>query len=248
MDHVFLETFSSLPRQGPGSFKSTEKAYKSCANLPDNANILDIGCGRGKQTFDLATLSKGTITAIDINEPFIEMVNQEAVRLGLSNRLIASVCDMNDIPYALQSFDLIWSEGAVYIMGFEKGLYLWKPFLKKNGYLVISDVAWFKTEIPEEVKEFWAMECPDLDVKDAASNIKSIEKAGYRLIDSFKLPEEAWWNDFYTPLQKRIQTLREKYSDDQKAIDVLEMIQHEIDMYKKYHEYYGYMFYVMQNG
>jgi hypothetical protein len=73
-----------------------------------------------------------------------------------------------------------------------------------------------------------------------------VRKAGYELIDHFVLPEAAWWDDYYCPLEKRIALLREKYSHDPGILGQLAEAQKEIDLYKRYADTYGYVFYLMR--
>ncbi|WHY99634.1 hypothetical protein [Peribacillus simplex] len=48
---------------------------------------------------------------------------------------------MFDMGFKTETFDLIWAEGSIYIIGFQKGLKVWKPFLNRGGYLVCSEVS-----------------------------------------------------------------------------------------------------------
>ena len=70
----FWEVHSNLPREGPGDNESTKKAYLMLKDLPENPRILDIGCGPGMQTIELAKLSGGQIVAVDNHQPFLEQL------------------------------------------------------------------------------------------------------------------------------------------------------------------------------
>ncbi len=61
----FYELFESLPRCGPGDNKSTRRAYHVLKDVPQQPCILDIGCGPGVQTLELARVSNGRIVALD---------------------------------------------------------------------------------------------------------------------------------------------------------------------------------------
>ena len=142
------------------------------------------------------------------------------------------------------SFDAIWSEGAIYIIGFEKGLQAWQPFLKKGGYLAVTELSWIKPAPPVEAKTFWNENYPH--IRSREENLALLQQAGYLEVGHFVLPESAWWQDYYNPLEKRIATLKEQYRDNDEALAFLDNSQREIDLYRKYSEWYGYVFYIMQ--
>lgn len=140
--------------------------------------------------------------------------------------------------------DVIWSEGAIFIIGFNEGLKKWKPFLKREGYLVVSEISWIKENIPNEIKEFWEEGYPSMN--NIESNLKLAEQCGYKIIDYFTIPESSWWNNYYRHLEQRISILRKSHGNSEEWVNHLNNTQKEIEMYKKYSDYYGYVFYVMQ--
>ena len=140
--------------------------------------------------------------------------------------------------------DVIWSEGAIYIICFEEGLKKWKPFLKKDGYIVVSELSWIKENPPKEIKDFWESDYPGMN--DIEGNLKIVEKRGYKIIDYFTIPEASWWDNYYNYLEKRISNLKEIHGDSEEWINRLNSTQKEIEMYRKYSEYYGYVFYIIQ--
>lgn len=243
MKEFFYEVFDNLPRQGPGSDEHTRKAFHIIPTLPPNPKIVDIGCGTGNQTLELARISFGDVTGFDNYRPYIEILNKKIATEGLEN-CRAFVNDMFELDLEEESIDLIWSEGAIYIMGFENGLLQWKKFLKSGGYLVISEIAWFEERRPKECQEFWDKEVPDMLMPDDQKRI--IDECGYELVESFSLPSDVWWGYYYLPLQKNIDRLRQKYADNVEKLNDLDEVQLEIDIFKKYHDYYGYMFYIMR--
>jgi SAM-dependent methyltransferase len=244
MDPLFYEIFEALPRQGPGDALSTQKAFQKLADLPQHPEILDVGCGVGKQTFVLAKLTSGNITALDNHPPFIETLKRNLSQAGHPDRIKCVVGDMAAMDFKNGSFDLIWSEGSVFIIGFAQALASWKKFLRPNGYLVVSDLVWFKQDAPQEIKDFFAQIDPN--IKYYKDIYPLIDSAGYKLIDYFPLPDESWWTDFYTPLEDVLAEKKLKYRGDQAAQAILDPLQLEMDMHKKYRAYYGYGFYIMQ--
>jgi SAM-dependent methyltransferase len=245
MDPLFYEIFEALPRQGPGDDASTQKAFGKLTDLPKQPEILDVGCGAGKQTMVLARLTSGKITALDNHPPFIEPLKRSLSQAGYQDRVKCVVGDMAAMDFKDGSFDLIWSEGAVFIIGFEQALKSWKRLLRPNGYLVVSDLVWFNTDAPQEVKDFFTRLDPN--IKYYKDIYPLIDSAGYKLVDYFPLPDESWLRYYYTPLEKVLAEKKIKYRGDPAAQAIIEPLQLEMEMYKKYRAYYGYGFYIMQN-
>ena len=242
---VFYELFRGMPRQGPGNNRYTRQAYELLSGLPLQPRILDIGCGTGMQTLELAKISGGHVTALDNYQPFLDSLTATAAARGIAARITAVNGSMFELPFAGSAFDVIWSEGAIFVIGFEKGLGEWKPFIRPNGYLVVSELAWITPRRPDEVRAYMEGEYPA--IKNDAENQEIIRRAGYHTVDSFILPEDAWREDYYKPMQARVDSLKPKYAGDREASEVLDSFQREIDMYRDYSRYYSYMFYVMQS-
>ena len=241
---IFFEVHSGLPREGPGDNESTKKAYLMLHNLPENPRILDIGCGPGMQTITLAKLSNSRIEAVDNHQPFLEQLEKNAEKEGVSEKITAVNGDMCALDYEDGSFDMVWCEGAIFIIGFEKGLREWKTLLAAKGYLVVSEMSWLTFNPPEEVKKFLTEAYPA--IKTINENLAAIKKTGYRVISHFVLPKESWWTHYYTPIEAKLPSLKLKYTDDKEALAHLAAEELEIDMFRKYSDYYGYVFYVMQ--
>jgi SAM-dependent methyltransferase len=241
---IFFEIHNDLPRQGPGSIQSTLHAFRSVDPSDKQLNILDIACGPGMAAIELARLGHH-LTAIDSHEPFIEILLTRAKEEHLSDCITASVGDMFCLEKSVapNTFDVIWSEGAIYIIGFERGLTEWKKFLKKDGYLVCSELSWLTSDPPFEAREFWSKNYPGM--RSPEQNFETIRKCGYELVDSFVLDEKDW-NEYYGPMEKQIQELKIKYKEHQEAENVLDEQQSEIDLYKKYSNSYSYVFYIMK--
>lgn len=153
---IFFQIHSGLPREGPGSKVSTQRAFSNIQDLPAKPMILDIGCGPGAQTLGLAQLSTGLIYALDNHGPFIEGLKKQVRRHQLTERVFPLLGDMRALPFDNEHFDLIWAEGYIYTIGVEQGLTRWRPYLKKRGYLAFSDVAWLRENPPGELRDFWS--------------------------------------------------------------------------------------------
>ena len=243
-EEIFFEIHRDNPREGPGSFEATRKAYSLLNNLPDKPIILDIGCGPGQQTMDLASLSAGTIYAIDNYELYLQALQTRINQKGLADRVFPQTGDMNALSFDPAYFDIIWAEGSIYIMGFENGLTSWQPYLKPEGYIAVTEISWLKNKPPPDLVSFWDDAYPAL--QDQEGNISIIQRTGYNLIDHFVLPPEAWWNDYYFHIEKKLSSLKTKYHKDAEALKIIAVEELEIDLFKKYSDYYGYVFYIMQ--
>jgi len=239
----FFELHEDLYRQGPGRDEYTRKAFELIPHR-DHPRILDIGCGPGGQTMELARLTNGTIIALDIHQPFLDEVTARAVDLGFADRITTINKSMTEMDFPTEHFDIIWSEGSIYNIGFEKGLKEWRRLIKPGGCLAVHEMTWLQPNPPAEIKTFWEQEYPAITTID--NNIAIINKCGYDLLGHFPLPEDAWWEFYYNPLQQRLNQYRKQHQDDPEKMEIINWEQREIDLYKKYNQWYGSVFYVMK--
>lgn len=241
---IFFEIHKDLPREGPGSIESTRRAFHLLKELPEKPAILDVGCGPGMQTILLARLSQGHVIGLDNHQPYLDRLEMKAREEELSDRIRTVNGSMFEMRFEKEYFDVIWAEGAIYIMGFEKGLKEWRHFLKVGGYMAVTEVSWLRDSPPQELFDFWDKAYPQ--IKSIDENLSLIEECGYCVISHFTLPEKAWWDDYYYPLEKRVRMLRKKYAGNKKALALLDEEDSEIELYRKYSKWYGYVFYIMQ--
>lgn len=190
---------------------------------------------------ELARLSKGKIVALDNHPPFLDRVNKEARARGLSQYIKTLNLDMNAMDFEPESFDLIWAEGALYLMGFENGLRVCRPMLKKYGYIGVTELVWLKDD-PSPVAREWAKEYAAM--KDVPDNLRLFEKSGYEVIGHFTLPVSSWLEDYYDPMQGRIDELRKKYKSQAAALEVIDSAQREINGFKSSSGEVGYEFFI----
>jgi len=204
--------------------KYTRKAFQMIPEF-DNPGILDVGCGRGVPTMELARLSKGQITGLDINQTFLDELTKKIKDAGLSNRVRTMRCSMLEMDFPAESFDLIWAEGSIWRIGFERGLKEWRRFLKPNGFLAVHD-----------------------DVVDLEKKLRKIPHSGYKPLGHFIVPSDAWRLEYYGPLERLIQDVRAEHTDDPKALDLLDEDQREVEVFKTNPEMYGSVFLMMQKA
>jgi ubiquinone/menaquinone biosynthesis C-methylase UbiE len=224
--------------------KYTRKAFQILPKL-DKPRILDVGCGSGVPTMELARLSNGEMVGLDINQPLLDILARNIEKAGLSDRVKAVKCSMLDMTFPDESFDVIWAEGSTFIIGFERALKEWRRFLKPKGFLVVHEMIWSRPDPPQEAYNYWKGLAAS-GIRTVPEYLEQISGSGYDLIGHFTLPEDAWWIEYYVPLENRIQELRLKYIDDPKALVILDKEQREIDIARKHHEWCGSAFFVMQ--
>lgn len=241
---IFMDIHSGLPRQGPGDDGSTARALALCKDLPTQPHILDVGCGPGMQTLALARHTAGPITAIDRFRQFLVELVAKAAAVGLSDRISTQQADMAALPFGPNAFDLIWSEGAIYIMGIVEALTAWRPLLRPGGYLAFSEAVWLKSNAPQAVSDFWQAEYPQLTTAEGVR--AKVQAAAYHVVGNFTLPARAWWDQYYTPLEAKLPALKAKYADDDGASEILAATRHEIDICRQYGDWYGYEFFIAQ--
>ena len=217
---TLLEIYQDHLRESFNTY--TRKAFQMLPEL-DKPHILDIGCGSGVPTIELAMLSNGQIIGLDIQQSLLDKLKRKIEELGVSNRVRTVKCSMFEIDFPDEIFDVIWAEGSISIIGFENGLKIWRRFLKPNGFLVVHD-----------------------DIKNIINKLAQIPGCGYTIQGYFTLPQDVWWINYYSPLENKIQKLREKYFDDSEALKILEEKQNEIEILKKNPKSYGSVFFIMQ--
>ncbi len=239
---LICEYFSGMERQGPGSQEQTIKALSFIDNLTNESLIADIGCGTGGQTMVLAQHAPGHITGIDLFPLFIELFNHNAAKLNLQSRINGVVGSMDNLSFLEEELDLIWSEGAIYNIGFERGLNEWRKFLKTGGYIAVTEASWFTDERPAEIDDFWQNAYPEIDT--IPNKVARMQKAGYIPVATFILPENCWIENFYVHQVKAQELFLKKYAGNMTAEAFIASEQHEAQLYYKYKAYYGYVFYI----
>lgn len=236
------EYFSTLERQGPGSPEMTVKALGFVDNLTPHSRIADIGCGTGGQTMVMAQHSPGYITGIDMLPLFIDLFNRNAGKLDLQERVKGIVGSMDNLPFREGELDLIWSEGAIYNIGFERGVNEWRKFLRKGGFLAVTEASWFTEERPSEIEEFWHDAYPEIDTIPV--KVALMQQAGYVPVATFILPENCWTEHYYVPQKRAAEIFLENHPGDTIARKLVANEQREAQLFNLYGQYYGYVFYI----
>ena len=242
MYDLIIETHVGLARQGPGSPDMIRKALSFIDDLDQISKVADLGCGTGGQAMVLAQHIAGEITGIDICPDFINVFNDTAKNLGLGERVHGIVGTIEELTFQKEEIDLVWSEGVIDAIGFEKGVTHWTGFLKKNGYIAVTSPSWLTDERPAEIENFWVAAVQGIST--VADNILTMQKAGYEFVASFVLPEKCWTENYFIPRDAAEKALLEKYAGNKTVEAYVKDDQYEVELYSKYKQYYGYVFYI----
>lgn len=242
---LLIDLHKGNKRQGPGGDEQTIQALQlaGLASSSEPLKIADIGCGTGASTLTLAEHLNADITAVDLFQDFLDILSANAEKRGVADKIKTLACSMEELPFEKGSLDVIWTEGAIYNMGFAKGVEHFKRFLKPGGILAASEITWLTNERPAEIQQHWDTEYPE--IATASDKIRVLEEHGFVLKGYFPLPESSWIENYYTPLENIFDGFIAKHdSDDAQAI--VEDEKAEIALYKKYKNYYSYGFYIAQ--
>lgn len=240
---LLTDLHKNAKRQGPGGDAETEKAIDlSMLDRSAPLKIADIGCGTGASTLLLARLLNARITAVDFLQEFLEVLEAGAEKMGLSEKITTLDCRMDNLPFGDEEYDVIWSEGAIYNVGFERGVKDWNRYLKVGGLLVVSEITWITDSRPSKLQKYWDGEYPEIDT--ASLKIGILEKNGYSPIGYFVLPEYCWLDNYYRPMQGRFEDFLNRNGNSEEAGAIVEWEKREIELYEKYKTYYSYGVYI----
>lgn len=202
--------------------KFTIRAFRTLPKK-EAPTILDIGCGSGVPTLELARQCNGNIIGLDIDRFLLDFLEEKIQKAGLSNRVRTIQCSMYELDFPDGSFDVIWAEGSIAVIGFKRGIKDWRQLIKSGGYLVVFDLS-----------------------KGLNEKLRHIASSGYELISYFEVTGETFWTEYYIPLQRHVNNLRREFREDVKALMVLEKEQLEINMVKCYPSKFDSIFFILR--
>lgn len=240
--NYLVDLHSGTGRQGPGSPEWTQKALSMLPAFCDTHRILDVGCGTGASTAVLWQHTEAQITAVDFFDVFLADLDIAVKKAGVSERVNIMQGDMNDLPFEPGSFDAVWSEGAIFVMGFENGIKTWRPLLKPGGIIAVSELCWTAEAPPKPCVDYWQATCPT--IVPVSKHLEMLQRQGYETIGHFILPKSAWQDEYYRVLRQRIGPFREKWKDNPDALQIATETEKEMKIHDEYGDFYSYAFYL----
>jgi ubiquinone/menaquinone biosynthesis C-methylase UbiE len=199
------------------------RAYQQIPPMP-KPRILDIGCGSGVPTLELARISDGEITGIDIDKAALSRLEEKAKKADLGHKVQVICGSLKNMDFPEASFDILWAEGSIFVIGFTQAIKTWKRFLKSGGYLVVHDA-----------------------VGNLEHKKRHVALAGYQLMDWFILGKEVWWHTYYEALDKQVRQIRQHHPTDPELLTALDNAEEEIQGYSKHPDRYQSVYLIMRN-
>jgi arsenite methyltransferase len=123
-------------------------------------HILDLGCGRGEETLEAASLTGalGLATGLDLTDAMIAKAIENAVGAGIKNAAFVQG-DIENLPFAGESFDGVMSNCVINHAPDKGKVYREiRRVLRTGGRFVVADAV-TKNPLPKDVKndpEAWA--------------------------------------------------------------------------------------------
>ncbi|WP_426367248.1 GNAT family N-acetyltransferase [Streptomyces sp. E-08] len=192
----FFALHHGLPRQGPGSDTTTRRLLALAGRLPARPRVLDLGCGPGRSALLLAAEAGAEVTAVDTHEPFLAELRETAAARGLDRSVRTLNADMGALPFPDGSFDLVWAESSVFVLGFDRALTEWRRLLAPGGTLVLTECVWTTGEPGPAARAFWE---DHYTLRTVAGNAEAAVAAGYHVLGTLPQPDGDW-DEYYVPL------------------------------------------------
>jgi SAM-dependent methyltransferase len=230
-------------RQGPGGDAQTRLAL-ALSRLEGRCGlrIADVGCGTGASTKILARELDGEIIAVDLLAPFLEALRESTRQADGLEHIETLEASMEALPFEEASLDAIWSEGAIYNMGFARGVREWARFIRPGGILAVSELTWLTAKRPRELQEHWSAAYPEVDT--ASAKLAVLEENGFSPLGYFPLPEQCWLDNYYRPLEGRFEAFLARHGHSPEAQAIVAEERREIALYETYSAHISYGFYI----
>jgi SAM-dependent methyltransferase len=243
IEQALFRLHDGLPRNSPGSEQSTVRALRRFGRMPRRARVIDLGCGNGASALVLARKLKAQVVAVDAHEPFLRVLRERSKVEGLDALVVPRHADFAALDEPAGSFDLLWSEGAAYVLGFEAALVKWRPLLKGGGRAAITELSWILDHPSDEARDYWSSVYPGM--RTVVGNCAAAERAGYTVIDTMTLSNKDW-RAYYHPMKARIAELRAEGELSAELAVVIEEAEREIATYEQHGDEFGYVFYLLE--
>lgn len=208
------------------------------ALLTPASRVLDMGCGLGEGSVNLAREFRSRITAIDLSEENIGFARKLAVKKSVSHLITFTAGNVCEADFSKEPFDLILAEGGVLsFVSREKGLSLAYRWLTPRGWLAFSDLILLAEKMPNDIKKIFGDE--KYRYESESSYRKFVAAAGFDIQFMCLVPQSGWDN-YYAHMARRLEDDKGFFGDKRiklafhKEIDVF----YRLEGYK----YVGYLY------
>ena len=110
--------------------------------------------------------------------------------------------------------------------------------------MAVSEISWLTATRPAEVEQYWTQKYAEIDT--ISNKIKVIEESSYLPVAHFVLPEDCWVENYYQPILERSEAFLQKYNYHEEVKHFIEEGRREADIYKRFKDYYSYVFYIIK--
>jgi SAM-dependent methyltransferase len=217
----FLEEKERVRRR---LLKFTRRAFRMLPAMV-RPRILDIGCGSGVPTLELARLSEGEIIALDIDRAPLDELARKAEAADVSARVKTVKASLVNIPFPAGRFDILWAEGSIAVLGFERGLEEWRRLLRPGGFLAVHD-----------------------EVGDVAKKLRQISACGYKLLGWFEIGRDVWRREYSEPLENLIARTVLSPGGEPELLEAVRAARREVEWFRKHRDRSSSAFFVMQKA
>lgn len=199
----FFVVHRDLPREGPGE---PADVHWVLGQIVPPARVCDAACGPGADLVTLAEALPGAqIDGVDRQAHFVATARQRVARFGPRVSVVQA-----DYAGIVGSYDLIWCAGAVYFLGIERALAVWRGALAPGGRVAFSEPVWVGAP-SASAREFWR-DYPA--ITDATGIDARVTAARFRTLATRLIVGPAW-AAYSEPMEARLALLRPGADDDQ---------------------------------
>lgn len=163
----------------PGGNKLTRQLAEQAFVGPDS-QVLDVACGQGNSARLLADEFGASVTGVDFSAPLLHAARQSAQAAGLAQRVKFLQADVQDLPCAEKSFDVVFCECALCTFA-DAPRVLAELFrvLKPGGRLALSDIV-INAPLPEHLHAALGQALCIAGARSTADYQKLIADAGFK--------------------------------------------------------------------
>jgi avermectin B 5-O-methyltransferase len=109
-------------------------------NVLPGQRVLDVGCGSGAPAVRVVQATKADVVSIDIGVHQLHLAKERVIAEVLEDRITVQYADVNEMPFANESFDAAWSsECLVHLTDWTESLRHIARVLRPGGRLVVTD-------------------------------------------------------------------------------------------------------------